>query len=92
MDQFDSFIGFARLVLLALVPYVLASQGTMLSGRTGIFNVAQEGIMLLGASIGFLVALYTKSLLIGIIAAAVVGGIMGLAWRIFPARSRWINL
>ena len=83
MDQFDSFIGFARLVLLALVPYVLASQGTMLSGRTGIFNVAQEGIMLLGASIGFLVALYTKSLLIGIIAAAVVGGIIGLALAYF---------
>jgi len=85
MDQFDSFIGFARLILLALVPYVLASQGTMLSGRTGIFNVAQEGIMLLGASVGFLVALYTKSLLIGIIAAAVVGGLMGLALAYFSS-------
>ena len=47
---------FAKLVILALVPYVLASQGTMLGGRTGIFNVAQEGIMLVGSSVGFLAA------------------------------------
>lgn len=79
----DATIRFARLVFLALVPYVLASQGTMLSGRTGIFNVAQEGIMLIGASVGFLVAWQASSLLIGIVAAALVGGLFGLALAYF---------
>lgn len=71
---------FARLVMLTLVPYVLASQGTMLAGRTGIFNVAQEGIMLVGASVGFLgVYLSGGSLLQGIVLAMVMGGVFGLA-------------
>ncbi len=40
--------------MLTLVPYVLASQGTMLAGRASVFNVSQEGITLAGASVGFL--------------------------------------
>lgn len=79
----EQLINFARLVFLALVPYVLASQGTMLGGRTGIFNVAQEGIMLAGASIGFLVAFRAGSLFVGILAAMVVGGLFGLALAYF---------
>ena len=45
-------ISFGSLVMLAIVPYVFASQGTMLAGRTGLFIVSQEGIMLVGASVG----------------------------------------
>ena len=76
-------VNFARLVMLALVPYVLASQGTMLGGRTGIFNVAQEGIMLVGASVGFLGAYRFGSLLYGVLLAMVVGGLFGLALAYF---------
>lgn len=84
MDQFEAqFINFARLVMLALVPYVLASQGTMLGGRTGLFNVAQEGIMLVGASVGFLAAYLYGSLLAGLLVAALVGGVFGLALAYF---------
>ncbi len=83
MDPLDVMTGLARLVLLALVPYVLASQGTMLAGRAGIFNVAQEGIMLLGASVGFLAALRAGSLPVGIAAAAVAGGLIGLVMAYF---------
>jgi len=76
-------VSFARLVMLALVPYVLASQGTMLGGRTGLFNVAQEGIMLVGASVGFLGAYRFGSLLYGVLLAMVVGGLFGLALAYF---------
>ncbi len=76
-------VNFARLVMLALVPYVLTSQGTMLSGRTGIFNVAQEGIMLVGASVGFLGAYLYGSLLYGVLLAMVAGGLFGLALAYF---------
>lgn len=85
MEQLDPFINFAGLVLLAIVPYVLASQGTMLSGRTGIFNVAQEGIMLVGASVGFLAAFRYGSLWVGLLAAALIGGLFGLALSYFTA-------
>ena len=75
--------GLARLVLLAMTPYVLAGQGTMLAGRTGIFNVAQEGVMLVGASVGFLAAWQANSLLVGLLAAVGVGGLFGLALAYF---------
>ncbi len=75
---------FARLVMLTLVPYVLASQGTMLAGRAGVFNVSQEGVMLVGASAGFLGAyLSGGSLLLGMVVAMVVGGLFGLALAYF---------
>ncbi|MCB9077908.1 MAG: ABC transporter permease [Anaerolineaceae bacterium] len=87
MDQ-AQLTNFAKLVILALVPYVLASQGTMLGGRTGIFNVAQEGIMLVGASVGFLGAYLSNSLLVGILAAMLVGGVFGLALAYFTTTLR----
>lgn len=76
-------VAFAKLTILTLVPYVLASQGTMLGGRTGVFNVAQEGIMLIGASVGFLGAYLTGSLFYGILLAMLVGGLVGLALAYF---------
>jgi simple sugar transport system permease protein len=74
---------FAKLVVLSMVPYILASQGTMLGGRAGVFNVAQEGIMLLGASMGFLGAYIFDNVLYGILLATLVGGIFGLALAYF---------
>jgi simple sugar transport system permease protein len=75
--------GFLKLTFLSMVPFVLASQGTMLGGRTGVFNVAQEGIMLVGASVGFLVSYLTGSNLIGALVAMAVGGLFGLILAYF---------
>ncbi|HZW43031.1 MAG TPA: ABC transporter permease [Dermatophilaceae bacterium] len=69
---------FLQLMVTAMVPFILAAQGTMLAGRAGIFNVAQEGIMVLGASVGFLVSLKVGGNLVGLIAAALIGAIFGL--------------
>ncbi len=79
----SQFVQFASLVMLAIVPYVLASQGTMLAGQTGLFIVSQEGIMLVGASIGFLGAFFSGSLLIGLLVAALSGVLFGLALAYF---------
>ncbi len=76
-------INFAKLVMLAIVPYILASQGTMLGGRTGLFNVSQEGVMLLGASLGFLGTYLYGSMAYGIILAMLAGGLFGLALAYF---------
>lgn len=79
----DIAVDFLRLVLLSMVPFVLAGQGTMLGGRTGVFNVAQEGVMLVGASVGFLVSYYSGSIFLGMVVAMLVGAIFGLALAYF---------
>jgi ABC-type uncharacterized transport system permease subunit len=79
----QNIFSFVRLIIISMVPFVLAGQGTMLAGRTGVFVVAQEGIMLIGASVGFLVSYKTESLVLGMIAAMVVGGLFGLALAYF---------
>lgn len=84
MGQFEvQLINFAQLIILALVPYVLASQGTMLGGRTGVFSVSQEGIMLVGASVGFLAAHLSGSLIVGLLSALIIGGLFGLILAYF---------
>ncbi len=74
---------FLKLTFLSMVPFVLASQGTMLGGRTGVFNVAQEGIMLVGAAVGFLVSYLTGSNFVGALVAMLVGGLFGLILAYF---------
>jgi simple sugar transport system permease protein len=71
------------LVLMASVPYILAAQGTMLPGRTGLFFVSQEAIMMVGASVGFLVSYHFGSLFLGVVAAMISGGIFGLVLAYF---------
>lgn len=82
MESFQ-LVGFSRLVVLAMVPYVLAGQATMLAGRTGLFIVAQEGIMLVGASVGFLGAFFFGEIVYGMLLAMLAGGVMGLAVAYF---------
>jgi len=75
----NEFAVLAQLTVVAMVPYLLASLGTMLGGLTGVFSVSQEGVMLLGASVGFLVSYGTGSTTVGILVAAAVGALFGFA-------------
>jgi simple sugar transport system permease protein len=75
----NEFAALAQLTVVAMVPYLLASLGTMLGGLAGVFSVSQEGVMLLGASVGFLVSYSTGSNTVGILVAAGVGAVFGLA-------------
>ena len=81
--ELDQIVSFMRLVFLAVVPYILASQGTMLAGQTGQFNVSQEGIMLASASLGFLGAYQFGSLWAGVFTAVLTGALFGLAFSYF---------
>jgi simple sugar transport system permease protein len=84
MTGIEAFLtDFLKLTFLSMVPFILAGQGTMLGGRTGVFNVAQEGIMLTGASVGFLVGYLSKSVFLGALSAMLVGGIFGLILAYF---------
>lgn len=84
MNGIDNYvIEFLRLTFLSMAPFVLAGQGTMLAGRAGVFNVAQEGIMLVGAAVGFLASYLSGSVLVGVISAMIIGGIFGLLLAYF---------
>ena len=75
----NEFAVLAQLTVVAMVPYLLASLGTMLGGLAGVFSVSQEGVMLLGASVGFLISFATDSSALGILLAAGVGAVFGFA-------------
>ena len=60
-------------------PYLYASLGEMFSQRSGVLNLGVEGQMLLGAFAAFYVALSTGNLWYGMLAALLVGMLLGLA-------------
>src|SRR3990172_9259357 len=59
-------------------PYLYASIGETFGQRSGVLNLGVEGQMLLGAFAAFYVALTTGSLWLGLLAAMIVGALMGL--------------
>ena len=60
-------------------PYLDAAIGETFSQRSGVLNLGVEGQMLLGCFAAFYVAFSTGSLWLGLLAAIIVGGLMGLA-------------
>jgi simple sugar transport system permease protein len=60
-------------------PYLYAAIGETFSQRSGVLNLGVEGQMLLGAFAAFYVALKTGNLWLGVLAASIVGALMGLA-------------
>ena len=59
-------------------PYLYAAIGETFAQTSGVLNLGVDGIMLMGAYSGFFVGMKTGSLVLGLLAAAVVGALMGL--------------
>lgn len=60
-------------------PYLYASLGETFGQKSGVLNLGVEGIMLLGAFAAFYTTFITENLWLGLLAAIIVGGIMGLS-------------
>lgn len=60
-------------------PYLYSAIGETFGQRSGVLNLGVEGQMLLGAFAAFYVALTTGNLWLGVLAAIVVGALVGLA-------------
>ena len=60
-------------------PYLYAAIGETFGQRSGMLNLGVDGIMLMGAFSGFYVVFLTNNLWLGLLAAVIVGGLMGLA-------------
>ncbi|MGD8968524.1 MAG: ABC transporter permease [Anaerolineae bacterium] len=73
------FIGILASGIRLATPYLYAAIGETLSQRSGVLNLGVEGQMLMGAFAAFYVTFQTGNVWLGILAAVVVGAVMGVA-------------
>ena len=64
--------------VVAGTPLLLVALGELVCERSGVLNLGQEGMMLFGAVIGFIVALSTGSLWLGVLLAIAAGMLLSL--------------
>ncbi len=63
--------------------FTFAGIGELVDQRSGILNVGIEGIMLFGATLGFIVTKTTGSYLLGFLVALLIGAVLGLLHGFF---------
>ncbi|MBK8900311.1 MAG: ABC transporter permease [Anaerolineaceae bacterium] len=63
--------------------FLVAGVGELFGQRSGILNVGVEGVMLFGATIGFITAQATGSYLLGFAAAIAIGALLGFLHGFF---------
>lgn len=66
-------VGLATATIVAATPLTLAALGGTMSERSGVVNIALEGIMLTTAFVGYVAAFMTHNLAIGLLAAILSG-------------------
>ena len=59
-------------------PLILGALSGIFCERSGVINIAIEGMMLMGAFVGFLANVYTGNLFLAVLAAILTGALMGL--------------
>jgi len=72
-------VGIAHSGIRLATPYLYAAIGETFVQRSGVLNLGVEGMMLMGAIGGFYITFITGSAFLGLIAAALVGALLGLA-------------
>jgi simple sugar transport system permease protein len=60
----------------AATPLILTAMGELVAERSGVLNLGLEGMMLVGAVVGFSVTLYSGSINLGFLAALLAGAAM----------------
>jgi simple sugar transport system permease protein len=68
------------------IPFILGALAGIICERSGVINVAIEGQLLVGAFAGALFASAGHSLGIGVVAAVLAGGLIGLLLAVFAIR------
>jgi general nucleoside transport system permease protein len=81
MDQ-GLIVNFILSVIIGSTPLLLAATGELLTEKSGVLNLGIEGMMLVGAIVGFATTVHTGSALLGAIAAALAGMAMALIFAV----------
>ncbi|MFN2161629.1 MAG: ABC transporter permease subunit, partial [Candidatus Promineifilaceae bacterium] len=63
--------------------FLIAGLGELLGQRSGVINVGIEGVMLFGATLGFITAQTTGSYFLGFLVAILIGALLGLLHGFF---------
>ena len=63
--------------------FIIAALSELIGQRSGILNVGVEGVMLFGATLGFITAQITGSYLLGFLVGIAIGGLIGLLHAFF---------
>ena len=74
--------------MLSGTPLLYATLSELISERAGIVNLGLEGVMLVGAVVGFIATVQTGSVTVGVVAAALAGGVFNLLFAFLVVRRR----
>lgn len=74
----EAIIDFINTDIRMMMPILIAAMGLVYGERAGVLNIGAEGIMLIGAFTGYAGAVFSGSPWVGVLAAMVSGGVVGL--------------
>ncbi len=87
-DWIQTLIQISASTLRVSTPLIFAALGGMMSERSGVVNIALEGMMLTGAFGGVVVALSTHSPMLGLLGAVVAGVLIAIIYAVFVIELR----
>lgn len=79
-------VGFLLSVMRVSTPLLFGAMGGLMSERSGVINIALEGLMLMGAFGAAVATTWTHSPIVGLVSAAAVGGALAFVYAIFVIR------
>jgi general nucleoside transport system permease protein len=84
-------IGVLTAAIRLSAPYLFAAIGEMFGQRSGVLNLGVEGQMLMGAFFAFYYTVQTGNPWLGLLAAMIIGAIMGFAMAVVSVRWRAVQ-
>ena len=82
-------VGLISSTLRVATPLIFGTLGELFCERSGVLNLGIEGIMVIGAFTGFVVADSTGSLWVGLLAAIIMGALAGLLMAVMAV---WLGV
>ncbi|MEA4972140.1 MAG: ABC transporter permease [Candidatus Metalachnospira sp.] len=86
MGASDMMISILASIIIGAAPILFACIGEIFSQRAGVMNLGLEGIMLIGAVVGYYTGYKTGSMLAAILAVIVVGAAVGIGYAFLTVK------